>query len=323
MLVLDIVLALMILATAVLLLRISSLFQASILFIVFGVLVALAWLRLDAPDAALAEAAIGAGLTGALLLATAAQIKSNDADNTGSNKTKPPASARLLSVSAPTAGLLLLALTAMAAALLWLIPDFFAQPHEPILRDLAYGQLEQSGVSHAVTAVLLSYRAWDTLLELGVLLLALIGARATLTPGRLSLQPVQGPVLDQAVRFLVPVMIVIGVYLLWLGSHAPGGAFQSGAVLAAAMVLYWLAFPQQVQGLSDRVMHSLISMGLVVFVLAGLGVAMLGWTFLQWPQSWAYGLIVFIEMAATVSIAMTLALLFAGNIQTTTAQVSR
>ena len=42
--------------------------RAVILFIVFGLLMALAWARLAAPDIGLAEAAIGAGLTGALLL---------------------------------------------------------------------------------------------------------------------------------------------------------------------------------------------------------------------------------------------------------------
>lgn len=46
----------------------TDLFRAVVLFIVFGLLVALAWTRLGAPDIALAEAAIGAGLTGALLL---------------------------------------------------------------------------------------------------------------------------------------------------------------------------------------------------------------------------------------------------------------
>jgi energy-converting hydrogenase B subunit D len=45
-----------------------DLFRAVVLFIVFGVAMTLAWVRLDAPDVALAEAAIGAGLTGALLL---------------------------------------------------------------------------------------------------------------------------------------------------------------------------------------------------------------------------------------------------------------
>lgn len=41
---------------------------AIVLFIAFGLLMALAWARLAAPDIGLAEAAIGAGLTGALLL---------------------------------------------------------------------------------------------------------------------------------------------------------------------------------------------------------------------------------------------------------------
>lgn len=42
--------------------------RAVLLFIVFGLLMALAWARLMAPDIAIAEAAIGAGLTGALVL---------------------------------------------------------------------------------------------------------------------------------------------------------------------------------------------------------------------------------------------------------------
>jgi uncharacterized MnhB-related membrane protein len=41
---------------------------AAAAFIALGAVAALAWARLDAPDVALAEAALGAGLTGALLL---------------------------------------------------------------------------------------------------------------------------------------------------------------------------------------------------------------------------------------------------------------
>lgn len=52
----------------------ANLFKATVLFIVFGLVMALTWARLDAPDIALAEAAIGAGLTGALLLSTLAAI---------------------------------------------------------------------------------------------------------------------------------------------------------------------------------------------------------------------------------------------------------
>jgi energy-converting hydrogenase B subunit D len=46
----------------------ADLFKAAVMFIVFGLMLALIWARLQAPDIALAEAAIGAGLSGALLL---------------------------------------------------------------------------------------------------------------------------------------------------------------------------------------------------------------------------------------------------------------
>lgn len=45
-----------------------NLFRSIVLFIVFGLFMALAWVRLDAPDLALTETIIGAGITGALLL---------------------------------------------------------------------------------------------------------------------------------------------------------------------------------------------------------------------------------------------------------------
>jgi len=60
----------------------AELFRAIVLFIAFGLLMALAWVRLDAPDVALAEAAIGAGLTGALLLAALARLESKNQTKT-------------------------------------------------------------------------------------------------------------------------------------------------------------------------------------------------------------------------------------------------
>ena len=66
-------------------LRSPDLFTAIVLFIAFGLVMALAWVRLQAPDVALAEAAIGAGLTGALLLAALARL--NDlADNSNDDQ---------------------------------------------------------------------------------------------------------------------------------------------------------------------------------------------------------------------------------------------
>jgi len=73
----DVVLGLALLWLAWRALASPDLFRAIVLFIAFGLLMALAWVRLDAPDIALAEVAIGAGLTGAILLAALARLGPN------------------------------------------------------------------------------------------------------------------------------------------------------------------------------------------------------------------------------------------------------
>ena len=54
----------------------QDLFKGVVLFISFGLLMALGWVRLQAPDVALAEAAIGSGLTGALFLSALRRMAS-------------------------------------------------------------------------------------------------------------------------------------------------------------------------------------------------------------------------------------------------------
>lgn len=63
-----------------------DLFRSVVLFIVFGLLLALVWVRLRAPDVALAEAAIGAGITGALLLDTLGRIRAEGWDTGGDQR---------------------------------------------------------------------------------------------------------------------------------------------------------------------------------------------------------------------------------------------
>ena len=65
---LDALLVIALLTTAIATLSSRDLFRAVVVFIAFGLLMATAWVRLQAPDIALAETAIGAGLTGVLLL---------------------------------------------------------------------------------------------------------------------------------------------------------------------------------------------------------------------------------------------------------------
>lgn len=59
-----------------------NLFRGVVLFIVFGLFMAIAWVRLRAPDLALTEALIGTGLTGALLLNGVGQWGAKQQDKT-------------------------------------------------------------------------------------------------------------------------------------------------------------------------------------------------------------------------------------------------
>lgn len=68
-LIIDGLLAVLLLGLAWTTLHARNAGQSVVLFAILGLIAALIWARLDAPDVALAEAAIGAGLTGALLFA--------------------------------------------------------------------------------------------------------------------------------------------------------------------------------------------------------------------------------------------------------------
>ena len=71
----DLVLIATLLWLAWQLLASEDIFKAVVLFISFGLLMALAWVRMNAPDVALAEAAIGAGITGPLFLSALRRIE--------------------------------------------------------------------------------------------------------------------------------------------------------------------------------------------------------------------------------------------------------
>jgi len=65
---LDGAIALLLVGLAIRLLATREFFEATVLFVSLGLTLALAWVRVGAPDLALAEAALGAGVTGALFL---------------------------------------------------------------------------------------------------------------------------------------------------------------------------------------------------------------------------------------------------------------
>jgi multisubunit Na+/H+ antiporter MnhB subunit len=208
-----------------------------------------------------------------------------------------------------TRGLTALAAMSLAAILAWSVLTL--PPYPERTRSLVFENMESSGVENPVTAVLLNFRGHDTLLEIGVLLLALVSA---LSVGSVTSPPsgkVPKAILQLLLRLLLPFIVLLSGYILWIGKYAPGGAFQAGAVLAGGGILYVAATDRRIR-LAAGIAGPAVSAGLLAFLLVALATLIARGQFLAYPPAFAGTLILLIEAAATVSIGAILALLFIG-----------
>ncbi len=272
--------------------------RMTMLFIGFGGVVALIWMRLGAPDVALAEAAVGAALTGALILRAQASVPSP-----------------LLEPSRPwiirglVAGLSVAVFGALAWALISL--DWQARPG---LERAVEARLPESGVTNPVTAVLLNFRAYDTLLEMAVLLIATAAVWCLGRSSQTPTLPPDDPLYLALLRPLVPLLCIVAGYLLWLGAFAPGGAFQAGAVLSGAFLSLLVAGLPRAPGQIDTLrLRATVAAALLVFVCIAAATALSATTLLQYPPGRAKDLILLIEAGLTLSVAFTFLVLFQGG----------
>lgn len=301
-LVFDLTLCGLILGVAVAAVSGRNVFRSVVFFIAYGLLIAVAWLRLDAIDVALAEAAIGAGLTGVLLVGATARLRRLSVPETETGW-------------GPVRAVTGIGCIAIAGIIGYGI--FTLDPTGAGLTPLVAANIAQTGVSNPVTAVLLNFRAYDTLLESIVLIAALIGVWSLADDkswgGFAGLRQYARPggVLATFGRTLPPIGLLIGVYLVWAGSSEPGGAFQGGTVLAAVWLLVAMAGLTDAPRVTSPMLRLCIVVGPALFLGIGIVGAFVG-MFLGLPVAYAKSLILLIEAGLTLSIAVTLALLVVG-----------
>ena len=294
----------LILAIAAWTIAVSNSFAAVIGYATYGLLLALAWVRLAAVDAALTEAAIGGGLTSVLLIRAVVRLRPTES---AAHAETPGRVSRLL--AAVLAG----SVTAALALVVLTLPD-----PAPTLAPQVAEHIASTGLGNAVTAVLLSFRAIDTLLEAVVLVFALV-AVWTLTPDDLW-RGRPGPrydldengMLAYLARLLPPLGIVVAVYVLWVGADLPGGKFQAGTLLAAMWLLAIMAGLTEAPPISRRWLRGALVLGTVAFLVIGFAGVPLAGAFLAYPEGYAKPLIIAIEAASMLSIALTLGLLVLG-----------
>ncbi len=269
--------------------------EAIVQFMVFGLVTALAWVRVEAPDLALTEAAIGSGATGVLLLAAVHRL--------GLEKQAAERVPALLRLPAGAACLLI------GLGLSWML--WQSWPPRPGLTAVAYEALPRSGGSNPVTAVVLNYRAWDTWLEMAVLLAATLCVYRLGGSRKSRRGKAPGPVFAFYLNRMSPIFVLVVLYTVWIGSRAPGGAFPAGALLAGLGVLGLLGLRDFPLRLEDPRLRLGLSLGCGAFLLACLVLWSQGGALLEFPPGIAKWLILAIELACAASIGLSLTLLFA------------
>ncbi|MCZ7566603.1 MAG: DUF4040 domain-containing protein [Burkholderiales bacterium] len=297
-------LAILILALAAWTIVARDTFSAVVGFVAYGLLLALVWVQLHGVDVALTEAALGSGLTGALLLYAAARLRATEREARAERPGLPTRVAAALVAACVT--------VALGIAVLAL-PD-----PAPTLAPQTAASIATTGVGNPLTAVLVAFRAMDTLLEAIVVLFALIGVWSLAPdrfwggrPGTLHHSDPDG-VLAYFARVLPPIGVVVGVYIFWVGADFPGGKFQGATLLAAMWLLAVIAGLADTPPIGRTWLRAALVAGPVVFLAVGAaGVAFAG-AFLGYPDGYAKPLIKVIEWALFPSLALTLALIVAG-----------
>ena len=139
----------------------------------------------------------------------------------------------------------------------------YGSPDNPANNEVSQRYIEkgmqETGAVNIVAGMILDYRAFDTLGESNVLFIAaitvLILLRVTTRPdGKPTTsqleaecddrmyEPKNDMILQHQANFLVPLILLFGIYGLMNGHIGPGGGFGGGAIMGAGLILYLNAF---------------------------------------------------------------------------------
>ena len=280
--IIDITLLSFMAITAVAIVRMTNLFAIVMLFGIFSFLSAAMFVVMDAVDVAFTEAAVGAGISTVLMLATLALTRGHDE--------KQPFSHR------PWLPLTVVIVTGAALVYGTLDIPAFGDADAPAQMHVAPYYLEKSmpetGVPNVVTAVLASYRGFDTLGEVfvvftaGIAVLLLIGGEHPKQPQRSMKERNRRTnlILRVVSKSVIPPIILFALYVQFHGDYGPGGGFQAGVILSAAIILYALVFGLDAaeQALPPRALRFLAAFGVLLYAGVGIVSLFLGGTYLDY-----------------------------------------
>lgn len=91
-------------------------------------------------------------------------------------------------------------------------------------------------------------------------------------------------VLRVVAKLLIPFILLFALYVQFHGDFGPGGGFQAGVILAAAMVFYAVVFglDNARKVLPDRLVEAMIAAGVLLYLAVGFAGLALGGNFLDY-----------------------------------------
>ncbi|MEM7610395.1 MAG: DUF4040 domain-containing protein [Pseudomonadota bacterium] len=268
--------------TALAIVRTENLFVAVMLMGIASLLIAANFFILDAADVALTEAAVGAGISTVLFLGALALTNAQERSTT---------SRKLLST-----------IVVVAATLVLIFATFdkpeFGDPNSPVQTHVSPWYLEKTpeyiDIPNVVTAVLGSYRGYDTLGEVfvvftaGIGVLFLLGANPGVGAGQQAREINSGlrhHLIPRVVgRLLIPFIILFGLYVQFHGEYGPGGGFQAGAIIAAGIILYALLEGEKraLEVMPQKFLLGMMAAGGLIYGGVGVVCMVLGGNFLDY-----------------------------------------
>ena len=166
----DILLLLIIVACAIFALFMKDLLSATIILGVYSFIMATIFTRLNAVDVAFTEASVGAGITSVLMIAALSRTKRYEYHYTKGQRKKPSA------LFSKIMSLVLVIVTGVVLVYGTIDMPEFGDPEAPTNQHVSPRYIEEThhdtGINNMVTAVLASYRGYDTLGETTVIFTA-------------------------------------------------------------------------------------------------------------------------------------------------------
>lgn len=132
---------------------------------------------------------------------------------------------------------------------------------------------------NVVTATLASFRGYDTAGETIVILTAAICVSLITKYNRSSVKTISvnknvfhNKIVTTTIQIMIPFMILLGLYIQLNGEYSPGGGFQSGVIIASALIACSLIFGSNIveQVVNIRFLSILGSIGTLIYVITGL-----------------------------------------------------